>query len=122
MNLSIILSDGNDMIKLNWSAEIELNGNNTISDNIYNSFKQLNESDHFCSLWSSEKPISDSIVMILITVISILDFAALIIVMIDYDCHLSLYSNLILSTTFPHNCNLFISYCNKYVIVPQIMS
>uniref|UniRef100_A0AAF5Q6R5 Uncharacterized protein n=1 Tax=Wuchereria bancrofti TaxID=6293 RepID=A0AAF5Q6R5_WUCBA len=84
----ITLSAENDMINSNWSVEVELIENNSIPQNIYNSFKQLNNSNQFCSLWYSEKPISDTVVMVLIIFISLLDFVALIIALIDYDLQL----------------------------------
>ncbi|CAG9530426.1 unnamed protein product [Cercopithifilaria johnstoni] len=59
--------------------------NDMISGNIYNTFEQRNNSDHFCFLWSSEKPISDTIVMVLLIATSLLDFVALIMPLIDYD-------------------------------------
>ncbi|KAK6113765.1 putative integral membrane protein [Brugia pahangi] len=81
--------DENDMINSNWSMEMDLIENYSISKNIYNSsFKQLNNTNQFCSLWYSEKPISDTIVMVLIIFISLLDFVALIIALIDYDLQL----------------------------------
>uniref|UniRef100_A0A2K6VSY0 Uncharacterized protein n=1 Tax=Onchocerca volvulus TaxID=6282 RepID=A0A2K6VSY0_ONCVO len=119
-----ILPDGSDMTELNWKKEIELNGNNTISDNIHNSFMQLNESDHFCSLWSTEKPISDSIVMIIIIATSILDIVALIIVTNDDDIQdlfkvspmtFILEFNLTLTVFFTIAIFLY-AYCNKYAI------
>ncbi|VDN86238.1 unnamed protein product, partial [Brugia pahangi] len=85
----ITLSDENDMINSNWSIEMDLIENYSISKNIYkSSFKQLNNTNQFCSLWYSEKPISDTIVMVLIIFISLLDFVALIIALIDYDLQL----------------------------------
>lgn len=47
------MSGENDMIKINWTMETKLNENNSIPGNIYNSFKQLDDAGHFCSLWSS---------------------------------------------------------------------
>uniref|UniRef100_A0A0R3S670 G_PROTEIN_RECEP_F1_2 domain-containing protein n=1 Tax=Elaeophora elaphi TaxID=1147741 RepID=A0A0R3S670_9BILA len=47
--------------------------------------EELNDANHFCSLWSSEKPISDTIVMFLLMVISLLDLVVLITLLIEYD-------------------------------------
>nr|CDQ03335.1 Bm8539 [Brugia malayi] len=50
----ITLSAENDMINSNWSMEMDLIENHSISQNIYNSsFKQLNNTNQFCSLWYS---------------------------------------------------------------------
>ncbi|VDN88777.1 unnamed protein product [Brugia pahangi] len=50
----ITLSDENDMINSNWSIEMDLIENYSISKNIYkSSFKQLNNTNQFCSLWYS---------------------------------------------------------------------
>ncbi|EFO17835.1 hypothetical protein LOAG_10663, partial [Loa loa] len=79
-----IMLDENDMIKANWSMEMELNDNNSIPINTCNPFMQMNNTNEFCLIWSL-RPISDNIVMILILSTSLLDLLALVTPLIYYD-------------------------------------
>ncbi|KAL3991123.1 putative integral membrane protein [Acanthocheilonema viteae] len=114
----------NDDMNDQFADDMTMFAENDMNSIIYNTFEQLNNSDHFCSLWSSEKPISDTIVMVLLIGISLLDFVALITTLIDYDIQyifkmsfvsflfqLNLIPTILLTTVV-----VLYAYCNKQAV------
>uniref|UniRef100_A0A915PLV6 Uncharacterized protein n=1 Tax=Setaria digitata TaxID=48799 RepID=A0A915PLV6_9BILA len=74
-----------DTRNLNSSAKSEMTKNSSVSDEISRSSMELNGTNDFCSFWSTEGPISDTIVLILVILASLIDFIALTVVLLVDD-------------------------------------